>query len=159
MKEAFNVLLCVTGVLLQWVRLSLKWSLGVEQKGLGSLVKHEERIQFFRSACSTFPSWPYTSIRNGALVTETWRAFEQTDHQTCHRTILSFHCFLVYKVYMMEKPWVTVSWQERGQNAVSAECCYFKGNGNRLQLAPNDGTHIFTMRVTYVWAGLRKGCQ
>lgn len=37
----------------------------------------------------------------------------------------------------------------KGQNAVSAKC-YFTGKVNRAQLAPNDGTHTFTMRVTYV---------
>lgn len=39
-------MLCVTGFRLQWVQLSLKWTLGVEQKGLGGLVKHEGRIRF-----------------------------------------------------------------------------------------------------------------
>lgn len=41
-----KVLLCVNGFLLQWVQLSLKLTLRLEQKGLGSLVKHEARIRF-----------------------------------------------------------------------------------------------------------------
>lgn len=52
----FKALLCVTGFLLQWARLSLKWTLEVEQKGLGGLVKHGEGIRFSGPPAVLFPA-------------------------------------------------------------------------------------------------------
>lgn len=58
------------------------------------------------------------------------------------------HCILL--VYKKKKALSHAVRSGEEQNAVSAECCYVKGQSDRLQLALNDGTHFFTKRVTYV---------
>ncbi len=74
---------CVTGFLLQRVQLSLKQTLGVEQKGLGSLVKHEEGIKFSGPPAVLSPPDHRAAMKNKTGVADGRRLWILTDGLVC----------------------------------------------------------------------------
>lgn len=114
----FNVRFCVTGFLFLRARLSLRSTLGLEQKGLGGRVKLEERLDFQPHLRRVHP--PSITLFGKVLNSpgcESWcwssaRCLQPPAKALSHSIMTG-----------------------KGQNAASANC-YFKGKGNRPPLTP-----------------------
>lgn len=114
----FNVRFCVTGFLFLRARLSLRSTLGLEQKGLGGRVKPEERLDFQPHLRRVHP--PSNALFGKVL-----------NSPGCESWCLSSARCLPPPVKALSHSIMT----GKGQNAASANC-YFKGKGNRPPLTP-----------------------